>query len=389
MQAFLLTSTENALGFMWIVYMSAAVFLMFAFIYFSCDISVKDAGYCTIHAFVLAEFAASFEWQIHVFIWPASDAPVFLSMLLLAVIYISIFVGAGLLIKHFVKRGVPLNVTGNQLFFATIIGISVFAISNLSFMTTETPFSGHYNREIFNIRTITDLCGLILLGAYNLARNESRAKGELDTVQRILRSQYEQYQLSKDSLEHINRKHHDIKHQIAVLRAEEDSKRRADFLDKMEKEITIYEAQYKTGNSVIDTILSGKALYCANNDIVLTCVANGVLLDFMDVIDICTVIGNALDNAIEHVVCLADKEKRLIHVKIFSMKGLLIIRFENYMEGTLNYEGNLPLTTKTDSDYHGYGLKSVRFVAEKYKGTMSVVEKNSWFYLEIVIPLEK
>lgn len=386
-QSVFLVRTEQAVGGMWVLYMTFAVLFMFVLIYSTCSITLATAGYYTIHAFVLAEFAASLEWQIHSFFWPHKSSLDLLTVFLLVGVYTVIYISAWNVIKRYTQRSGALNVTGSHLFSAGVIGVSAFAISNLSYVTTKTPFSGHLSREIFNIRTIVGFCGLLLLGAYNLARNEFNIKRELDTVKRVLYSQYEQYQLSKDTLEHINRKYHDLKHQIAFLRAQKDPKQRNEFLDTMEMGIKAYEAQYKTGNPVLDTILSGKALYCTNNDITLTCVADGALLEFMDVVDICNVIGNALDNAIEHVVGIADKEKRLIHVAIFSSKSFLIIRFENYMEGGLNFNGSLPATTKVDSEYHGYGLKSVKYVAEKYNGTLSVEENNSWFYLKIVIPL--
>jgi hypothetical protein len=69
-QSVFLVVTKDALGVMWVLYMVIAVLLMFAFIYSTCSITVAAAGYYTIHAFVLAEFAASLEWQIHSYLWP-------------------------------------------------------------------------------------------------------------------------------------------------------------------------------------------------------------------------------------------------------------------------------------------------------------------------------
>ena len=78
----------------------------------------------------------------------------------------------------------------------------------------------------------------------------------------------------------------------------------------MEADIKKYESQNKTGNKVLDTVLTTKSLYCAKHNITFTCVADGTLLDFMDVMDICSIFGNALDNAIECELKIPDKEKR-------------------------------------------------------------------------------
>ena len=161
------------------------------------------------------------------------------------------------------------------------------------------------------------------------------------------------------SIELINYKYHDLKHQIAVLRSEEDPQKREAFLDEMEAEIRQYEAQNKTGNKVLDTVLTSKSLYCNKNGITFTCVADGTLLDFMDVMDICSIFGNALDNAIECEMKIPDKEKRLIHVTVSRQKAFLILKFENYCEEKLQYQDGNIATTKKDKKYHGYGMKSV------------------------------
>ena len=109
-----------------------------------------------------------------------------------------------------------------------------------------------------------------------------------------------------------------------MLRSEEDPQKREAFLDEMEAEIRQYEAQNKTGNKVLDTVLTSKSLYCNKNGITFTCVADGTLLDFMDVMDICSIFGNALDNAIECEMKILDKEKRLIHVTSVQAESIFV-----------------------------------------------------------------
>ena len=130
-----------------------------------------------------------------------------------------------------------------------------------------------------------------------------------------------QYRQSRESIDVINRKYHDLKHQIAVLRAEQDPARRSAFLDQMEEEIQHYEAQNKTGNSVLDTVLTGKSLYCAKHQIKLTCVADGARLAFMDVMDICTLFGNAWTTP-SSVSCLSRIRKSGLFTWSLRQKGL-------------------------------------------------------------------
>ena len=211
---------------------------------------------------------------------------------------------------------------------------------------------------------------------------------ELDAIQNVLRNQYVQYKQSRESIDVVNRKYHDLKHQIAVLRMERDPQRRLDFLDSMEEEIRAYEAQNKTGNSVLDTVLTGKSLYCARHGVELTCVADGARLDFMDVMDICSIIGNILDNAIECELTIQDRKKRLIHLAVYTRKDFLVIQCENYCEEKLEFQDGLPVSTKGDGAYHGFGIKSIRYAAGKYGGTVTIHNRDSWFELNLVIPIK-
>ena len=196
-----------------------------------------------------------------------------------------------------------------------------------------------------------------------------------------------QYKLSKESIDLVNRKYHDLKHQIAVLRAEGNVEKRNAYLDEMENEIKIHEAQKKTGNEILDTLLTSKSLYCMKHHIDITCVADGTLLSFMDIMDICTIFGNALENAIECELKISDKEKRLIHMAVFAQKQFVIISIENYCEEEIHLEEGIPLTSKKDYAYHGFGIKSIQYSVQKYGGTISVGKEKNWFKLVAMIPL--
>lgn len=384
-QAAFLTLTGGLPLPFWIPCMAAAVGLMFVFLWLPGHATVPDAAYCCVQAFVLAELAASLEWQIHCFFWPDGTLhPA--SLLVLAAVYGAVFLLMGWLVgRHLPSEG-RLGITWRELGSAFIIAFAVFSVSNLSFVTGNTPFSSQYGSEVMNIRTLVDLGGVAILFAHLLQCGDLRVRRELEAMQNVLQNQYLQYQQSRESIELINRKYHDLKHQIAVLRAEPDAARRGAYLDQMEADIKQYEAQNKTGNSVLDTVLTSKSLYCAGANITFTCVADGSLLNFMDVMDLCTIVGNALDNAIECEEKITEPEKRLIHMTLSAQKGFVLLRVENYCEDKLTFEDGLPATTKGDRAFHGYGLKSIRYVARKYEGTVTAGISGSWFELKVLLP---
>lgn len=388
-QAVFLVVTDDLQILFWIPCMVAAVLLMIGFIYISCDVKWVDAAYFGMQAFVTAEFSASLEWQIVCYFWGGEKIPpLLIRILILVAVYgaVNFFMGS-ILINHLPRDG-KMNINRKEYLSSLVIGVAVFAVSNLSFLTVSTPFSGAYESDIANIRTLVDLGGIAMLYAHLIQCCEIRVRQELESVQNVLQNQYVQYKQSRESIDLINYKYHDLKHQIAVLRSEEDPKKREEFLNRMEEEIRQYELQNKTGNKVLDTVLTSKSLYCAKHGITFTCVADGTLLDFMDVMDICSIFGNALDNAIECERKIPDKEKRLIHVTVSQQKNFLILRFENYFEGQLDYNEGKLVTTKKEKEFHGYGIKSIRYTVSKYEGALSIDTKDNWFDLKILIPMK-
>ena len=388
LQSVFLVATGNVPIYFWIPCMIVAVLFMVGFIHCCCDINFWDAGYFGMIAFVVAEFMASLEWQIVCAVWLEQAPGKLIKALVLVLTYGAVvWILWKLLHSHLPQDG-DLNISKKEYFSALLIAVSVFAVSNLSFISADGTTAEGYALGIGQIRTIVDLGGIAVLYAHLIQCGELRVKRELEAVQNVLQNQYIQYKQSRESIDLINYKYHDLKHQIAVLRSETDPEKRNEFLNRMEDEIRQYEAQNKTGNKVLDTVLTSKSLYCAKHDITFTCVADGTLLEFMDIMDICSIFGNALDNAIECELKIEDKEKRLIHVTVSQQRNFLILRFENYYEGDLKMKEGRLLTTKREKAFHGYGIKSIRYTVNKYDGAVSIDAKENWFELKVLIPIK-
>ena len=189
--------TEDVSLFFWIPCMMVAVFLMLFFIYVSCAIEITDAVYFVLIAFVVAEFMASIEWQVACYfriaqsgVWWREWLALILGYGIISVILFKI------LHVHFPEDG-QIEIGWKECLSAFLIAISVFAVSNISYLTINTPFSGRYSFEIANIRTIVDLAGIAILYAHLMQCCELRARKELEAVQNVLQNQYAQYVLGK------------------------------------------------------------------------------------------------------------------------------------------------------------------------------------------------
>ena len=240
---------------------------------------------------------------------------------------------------------------------------------------------------LFNI--VLQFYCITLLYLQSALFKKSSMRKELETIQLLWHQQKGQYQLSKETIELINHKCHDLKHQVQAIRAVKDEKERETYLEKIEKSVQIYSAIVRTGNEILDTILTEKSLICENSGIHISCVADGSLLAFMNPVDLYTLFGNALDNAIEAVRKLESKEKRVIDIMLYERQSFLMLQIVNPMCGEVKFEDGLPLTTKAKNGYHGYGMKSMLHTIQKYEGHLTTEVKNGCFYFNVMLPLER
>ena len=240
---------------------------------------------------------------------------------------------------------------------------------------------------LFNI--VLQFYCITLLYLQSALFKKSSMRKELETIQLLWHQQKGQYQLSKETIELINHKCHDLKHQVQAIRAVKDEKERETYLEKIEKSVQIYSAIVRTGNEILDTILTEKSLICENSGIHINCVADGSLLAFMNPVDLYTLFGNALDNAIEAVRKLESKEKRVIDIMLYERQSFLMLQIVNPMCGEVKFEDGLPLTTKAKNGYHGYGMKSMLHTIQKYDGHLTTEVKNGCFYFNVMLPLER
>lgn len=365
------------------------IFLVWLSLFVNCKMDWKQTTYFCARAMMLGEFAASLEWQLYYYglTKGGMELNVWITSAFLILCHGAVFSLMFFLEWRFRERNGTLRVAGKELSVSCLMTVLIYAISNMSYALSTSPFSSQFPAEIFIIRTLADFGGVGMLFAYHMLLHMTSTQVENDYLQRLLQLQYDNYKISADSVELVNQKYHDLKHQIRILRSAESAEEKNAYLDHMEAEIMTYEAQNKTGNKVLDIILTTKSLQCQKLGITLTCVAEGAEMEFMHPMDISALFGNALDNAIESVSKIEDADKRLIHVSVSRQKNFLRIRIENCYEGHILFEDGMPQTDKKDHRFHGYGMKSIRRIAEQYGGSMTIVAQDNWFELRVLIPL--
>lgn len=248
----------------------------------------------------------------------------------------------------------------------------------------EPYLSARSMTKLYVLVSIYDVvcCVLALMLERGLFRNQALTD-EKNFLTQLVHMQEEQYRTSKANVEMVNIKCHDMKHQISHITSTTDP----DAIRELEQIISAYDSSLQTGNEILDVCLMEKKLLCEKNSIKLDCIANGQCLSFMQPSDLFSLFGNALDNAMEAVCKLDDVEKRIIFVSVKEELGMAIIHVENNYTGELIMADGIPRTSKDDEFYHGYGVKSIRMVVEKYDGNMALLPQNGISNLNITIPV--
>ena len=231
------------------------------------------------------------------------------------------------------------------------------------------------------------MCGLTYALEYELLVSRHLREEAVATA-RVHAERERQYEASRQNIEAINIKCHDLRHQIRALAA--GAAVGGDALDDLVREVDVYDSSVRTGNDALDTILTEKRLVCARESITLSCVADGRALGFMSSADIYSLFGNALDNAIETVEKIDDATERSISVVVRQAAGVASIHIENRFAPDfaprVGSDGALA-TSKADAGNHGFGVRSMRLTVERYGGTLATLVQGDTFHVNAMIPL--
>lgn len=279
------------------------------------------------------------------------------------------------------KETAALNSKTTIVLSAVIVFVALIARSIGSSYHSESPL-------LFILLSLCDIaCCVLVLYIQFLLTKEMLGRKEKEAILHMQELRLAQYEMTKEHIEIINLKCHDLKHQLLALRKSGEIDR--DYLDQLADSVNIYDSMIKTGNASLDVVITDKNLYCKQNDVKMTVMADGEKLSFLSDSEIYSLFGNALDNAIEYVVKLPP-EKRIVKLSVSAQGNMVAVSVRNYFEGELKLtESGLPQTTKEKSGYHGYGIRSIQKIAERHGGLFSVKAENNQFVLGILFPAKR
>ena len=211
---------------------------------------------------------------------------------------------------------------------------------------------------------------------------EQEQKDKMQIAQ--LQQQFAYYQERLKDEEKVRFVYHDMKNHLLVLQRQINSPETAEMVEKLQSQVAMYGDYEHTGNDILDIILKEKSETAREKHIALSVTADLNGVDFIEPLDVSTIFGNGLDNAIEASEKLPE-EQRAILVKAGRVQNFFSVLIENSC--LQNREYTKQRTTKNDDFLHGFGISNMRKAAEKYDGQLTIKCENEKFTLKILIPI--
>lgn len=275
---------------------------------------------------------------------------------------------------------------------ACLCSRNIYSLSVITLVVT-TVLCTWTNAYSWESRTLTGvnylfscLCCIFILCMQSGMLKAESLKRDLAVVKRLWEQDRKQYEISRENIDIINIKCHDLRFRLQSLRTAEGEASREE-LEEIENAITIYDSRIDTGCEPLDTILTEKSLFCSKNGIKFTCMVDGSKLSFIAPSDIYSLFGNIISNAVEAVRRVEDTEQRIIIFTVRQIGNMVLVLEENYFADTLIVCDGLPVTSKKDKLNHGYGMKSIQMLVRKYGGDMNISASDNVFTLKLLFPL--
>lgn len=266
----------------------------------------------------------------------------------------------------------------------SVLGISFFVIAIIHLITLE----GGISHEKLNLLMASEF-GIIFINILCLYMtvnlNETHKREEQLIIDKKRNEYSQEYaQTIKEQYEQTRILRHDMKQYAATMQALIKCGKISEaenFAEKQTENLSRIETVINVENDFLNAILNSKLSYAKSKEIDVVCSIENNISEIED-IDLCNLIGNLLDNAILAAE-KCDLESRLIEVRISSNGGRLVMIIRNSIKDSVLKENSKLKSTKPDTTEHGFGIKTVKYITEKYNGKFDFYEEGLMFICRV------
>jgi Trp operon repressor len=274
------------------------------------------------------------------------------------------------------RKGKAVQLYHIRITLSSLLGIGIFVFLSTIYKRDMARFWMKAPAQNVVMLMFT-FAGLGIMLFNDLNTRQKKMEEDQKILELMLKKDEMQYEQTKALIERINIREHDLRHQQECRELSQEEQ------EELEEISSTNIARFATGNASIDIVLSEQAYICHKKDIQLLCNINGQLLSFMKSTHIASLFTNALNNAVNYLDKVQDKEKKIIRVSLQGNKDNIILAFQNYLEEQVETENNLPKTTAKEKELHGFGLKSIQNIVSMYDGYLNISQENNTFTLII------
>lgn len=260
-------------------------------------------------------------------------------------------------------------------------------------------FTHHYFRTDFYILYVILrlfvtggclLCSSVLLQSLTYMEEYTAARAENEQSKRLLAIQEEQYRIVTRNIAQTRALRHDLRHQLFMIRnltADQKYDQLIEFVDSCTAAPTLNVEMTVCDNYVVNGVATYYLAIAREKgiDVSLAIAPLGESLPISDT-DLCILIGNSMENAIEACLRLPDGEKT-IALSIKLLADNLIMTIDNSYDGEICRDGDRFISKKREGKQEGIGIRSIRSIAEKHKGDIRIEYTDKLFMLSVFLPL--
>ncbi len=271
-----------------------------------------------------------------------------------------------------------------------IVPLLYYLFDYLTTIYTDLLYTGAHEVVQFSPSLVCAFYFMFIIQYYEETEKQMKSQRELD----IFSSQLNQAKVELDNMRQMQKNtmiyRHDMRHHISLIKAyanEGDVQKIKDYLTNAEADIDALTPIYYCENETVNLILSAFNTQAKKAEVELKIdVKLPKELEISDT-ELCTLLSNMLENAITAAAQVDDIKLRRVYVNGLVKNQQLIVSTENAYIGKIEMDGELPKSSKK-GDRHGFGIKSILTIVERYNGLYSFETEDGVFIFQILLPLK-